>query len=44
VLARVDHLVYAAPDLESAVDALEAKLGVRARPEAGIPPRVSATF
>ena len=30
VLARVDHLVYAAPDLESAVDALEALLGVRA--------------
>lgn len=30
VLGRVDHLVYAAPDLEAAVDALEAKLGVRA--------------
>jgi hypothetical protein len=30
VLGRVDHLVYAAPDLEAAVDALEARLGVRA--------------
>lgn len=30
VLARVDHLVYAAPDVEAAVDALEARLGVRA--------------
>lgn len=29
VLGRVDHLVYAAPDLEAAVDALEARLGVR---------------
>lgn len=32
VLERVDHLVYAAPDLEAAVDALEARLGVRAAP------------
>lgn len=30
VLERVDHLVYAAPDLEDAVGALEASLGVRA--------------
>ena len=30
MLGRVDHLVYAAPELEAAVDALEAKLGVRA--------------
>jgi len=30
VLERVDHLVYAVPDLEAAVDALEATLGVRA--------------
>ena len=32
VLGRVDHLVYAAPDLEAAVDAIEARLGVRAAP------------
>ncbi len=30
VLARLDHLVYAAPELEAAVDALEARIGVRA--------------
>lgn len=30
VLGRVDHLVYAAPDVEAAVEALEAKIGVRA--------------
>ena len=30
VLGRVDHLVYAAPDLAAAVDRLEARLGVRA--------------
>ena len=32
VLERVDHLVYAAPDLEAAVGALEATLGARAEP------------
>lgn len=32
VLERVDHLVYAAPDLEAAVDHLEARLDVRAAP------------
>lgn len=31
-LSQVDHLVYAAPDLESAVDDLERRLGVRASP------------
>ena len=30
LLERVDHLVYAAPELEAAVDALEGRLGVRA--------------
>lgn len=30
LLARVDHLVYAAPDLEAAADSLEDLLGVRA--------------
>ncbi len=30
VLGRVDHLVYAAPELEAAVTGLEARLGVRA--------------
>ena len=30
MLGRVDHLVYAAPDLKAAVDALEERLGVRA--------------
>jgi hypothetical protein len=30
VLSRIDHLVYAAPDAEAAVGALEARLGVRA--------------
>ena len=32
MLGRVDHLVYAAPDPEAAVDALEVRLGVRAAP------------
>jgi len=31
-LSRVDHLVYAAPDLDAAVDHLEALIGVRASP------------
>jgi len=30
LLSQVDHLVYAAPDLESAVGDLERRLGVRA--------------
>lgn len=30
LLARVDHLVYAAPDLDAAVDDLERRLGVHA--------------
>ena len=30
MLERVDHLVYAAPDLEAAVEELEMRLGVRA--------------
>ena len=30
MLGRVDHLVYAAPHLDTAVDALEERLGVRA--------------
>lgn len=29
---RLDHLVYAAPELDAAVDELEARLGVRASP------------
>ena len=32
VLERVDHLVYAAPDLDAAVGAIEAMLGIRAAP------------
>ena len=32
LLSRVDHLVYAAPDLESAIEDLEHRLGVRATP------------
>jgi hypothetical protein len=32
LLNRVDHLVYAAPDLESAIEGLERRLGVRAAP------------
>jgi hypothetical protein len=31
-LARIDHLVYAVPDLDAAVDALAQLLGVRATP------------
>lgn len=31
-LSQVDHLVYAAPDLESTVEDLERRLGVRATP------------
>jgi hypothetical protein len=30
VLARIDHVLYAAPDLEAAVDAIEKRCGVRA--------------
>jgi catechol 2,3-dioxygenase-like lactoylglutathione lyase family enzyme len=30
VLMRIDHIIYAAPDLEAAVDALHTRLGVRA--------------
>lgn len=30
LLTRIDHLIYAAPDLEAAVDDLEHRLGVRA--------------
>lgn len=37
--AGVDHLVYAAPDLEAAVDALERSLGVRAAPGGAHPGR-----
>jgi hypothetical protein len=32
LLARVDHLVYAAPDLDAAIERLEGLLGVRATP------------
>jgi len=32
LLATVDHLVYATPDLQASVDALEKRLGVRAAP------------
>ncbi|MGE5276629.1 MAG: VOC family protein [Acidobacteriota bacterium] len=32
ILSRVDHLVYAAPDLDAASDRLEGLLGVRASP------------
>ena len=32
MLERVDHLVYAAPDLDAAIDALESTVGVRAKP------------
>ena len=32
VLERIDHLVYAAPDLDAAVGTIEALLGVRAAP------------
>ncbi len=32
VLERVDHLVYAAPELEATVEALAERLGVRAEP------------
>jgi hypothetical protein len=32
ILSQVDHLVYAVPDMESAVDDLERRLGVRATP------------
>jgi Glyoxalase-like domain len=32
LLSRIDHLVYATPDLEAATDALEARLGVAATP------------
>jgi len=32
VLGRVDHLVYAAPDLMAAVEGLKGRLGVRAAP------------
>jgi hypothetical protein len=30
MLARIDHLVYATPDLESGIEGLESQLGVRA--------------
>jgi hypothetical protein len=32
LLATVDHLVYATPDLKASIDALERRLGVRAAP------------
>src|SRR5919109_2901188 len=32
VLARVDHLVYATPDLQAGVDRAETLLGIRAAP------------
>src|SRR5262245_8798861 len=32
LLATVDHLVYATPDLKASIDALEKRLGVRATP------------
>src|SRR5581483_10879491 len=32
LLARVDHLVYAAPSLDAGIEALEKQLGVRAAP------------
>jgi hypothetical protein len=32
LLATVDHLVYATPDLQASIDALEKRLGVRAAP------------
>ena len=32
ILGQVDHLVYAVPDMESSVDDLERRLGVRATP------------
>ena len=39
ILSRVDHLVYAAPDLDVAVDDLERRLGVRASPGGSHPRR-----
>lgn len=39
LLSRVDHLVYAAPDLDAAIDALEKRLGVRATPGGSHPGR-----
>jgi hypothetical protein len=36
---RVDHLVYAVPDLDAAVDELERRLGVRASPGGSHPGR-----
>src|SRR5256885_1385728 len=30
VIARVDHIVYATPDLQAGIDALEKRLGIRA--------------
>jgi hypothetical protein len=39
VLARIDHLVYAARDLDLAIDALERRLGVRAAPGGSHPGR-----
>ena len=32
LLARVDHLVYAAPDVTAAVDRLYERIGIRASP------------
>src|SRR5215216_3452445 len=32
LLATVDHLVYATPDLKASIDALEKRLGIRATP------------
>src|SRR5690349_1247131 len=38
-LARVDHLVYAVPDVDAAVAALAERLGVRASPGGAHPGR-----
>lgn len=39
VVGRVDHLIYAAPDLQAGVDAVERLLGVRATPGGSHPGR-----
>lgn len=39
VVERVDHLIYATPDLQAGVDRIEAQLGVRATPGGSHPGR-----
>ena len=39
VLAQVDHIIYATPDLDRTVEALERQLGVRATPAGSSPGR-----